>query len=106
MGALEAVQSLRYRFGKDHLDASTPLMTALLLGNYEIAMLLVREGARLDLRNSRKCSAADLAQGAPQLLQEVLQGDSLCTVKCDRSAPQALKTWARVCTKPDRDKKN
>lgn len=85
LGALEALQSLRYRFGKDtaltrlgyHLDGSTPLMAALLLGNYETAMLLLREGARLDLRNARKFSAADLAQGAPKLLQEILQGDSV-----------------------------
>lgn len=85
MGGLVALQSFRYRFGKDtaltrlgyHLDGSTPLMTALLLGNYETAMLLLREGARLDLRNARKFSAADLAQRAPQLLQEILQGDSV-----------------------------
>jgi hypothetical protein len=52
-------------------------MLALLRGNYEPATILLREGARLDLRNLRKFSAADLAQGAPELLQEILKGDSV-----------------------------
>ena len=81
LGALEALQSLRYQFGKDtaltrlsYHDGSTPLMTALLLGNYETAMLLLREVAGLDLRNE-KFTAADLAQA--HKLQEILQGDSV-----------------------------
>lgn len=84
-GSLVALQSLRYRCGRDtaltrgsyHLFGSTPLMLALLRGNYETATILLREGARLDLRNLRKFSAADLAQGAPELLQEILKGDSV-----------------------------
>lgn len=52
-------------------------MMAILSGNYETAMTLLREGARVDLRNARNVSAADLAEGAPQLLQEILKGDSI-----------------------------
>ena len=86
-GSLVALQSLRYRCGRDtaltrgsyHLFGSTPLILALLRGNYETAMILLREGARLDLRNLRKFSAADLAQGAPELLQEILRG-RLCVL--------------------------
>eukprot|EP00435_Cladocopium_sp_Y103_P046761 s657_g13.t1 len=84
LGALVALQSLRYRFTDTaltrqcyHLPGSTPLMMAILCGNYETAMTLLREGARLDLRNSRNVVAADLAEGAPQLLQEILKGDSI-----------------------------
>ena len=84
-GSLVALQSLRYRCGSDtfltrgsyHLSGSTPLMIALLLGNYETAMILLREGARLDLRNARNVSATDLSQGAPEILQEILRGDSV-----------------------------
>ena len=84
LGALVALQSLRYRWTDTaltrhlyHLPGSTPLMMAILSGNYEIAMTLLREGARVDLRNARNVSAADLAEGAPQLLQEILMGDSI-----------------------------
>lgn len=84
LGALVALQSLRYRWTDTaltrhlyHLPGSTPLMMAILSGNYEIAMTLLREGARVDLRNARNVSAADLAEGAPQLLQEILTGDSI-----------------------------
>ena len=52
-------------------------MLALLSGNYETATILLREGARLDLRNDRQVTAADLAQGAPEFLQEILRGDSV-----------------------------
>ena len=84
-GLIVAVQSLSYQLGKDtastqqfyHAHGSTPLMQALLIGNYEIAMLLLREGARLDLRNARKFAAADLSGGAPETLNEILQGDSV-----------------------------
>ncbi|CAJ1386850.1 unnamed protein product [Effrenium voratum] len=79
------LQSLRYRFGTDtaltrqcyHFNGSTPLMLALLSGNFEIAMILLREGARLDLRNAQNFSALDLAYGAPDPLQEILRGDSI-----------------------------
>ena len=84
LGALVALQSLRYRWSDTaltrhlyHLPGSTPLMMAILSGNFEIAMTLLREGARVDLRNARNVLAADLADGAPHLLQEILQGDSV-----------------------------
>ena len=84
-GLVVAAQSLSYQLGKDtasarwfyHFHGSTPLMQALLIGNYEIAMLLLREGARLDLKNAHKFSAADLSGGAPETLNEILQGDSV-----------------------------
>ena len=84
-GLIVAAQSLSYQLGKDtastrwfyHFHGSTPLMQALLMGNYEIAMVLLREGARLDLRNARKFAAADLSGGAPETLNEILQGDSV-----------------------------
>ena len=85
LGGLIAFLSLRYVCGRDTaatrqfytLPGSTPLMLALLSGNYETATILLREGARLDLRNDRQVTAADLAQGAPEFLQEILRGDSV-----------------------------
>ena len=85
LGVFAALQSLRYRFGRDtaltrqcyYLQGAAPLMGAVLSGNYETAMILLREGARLDLRNARNCSAADLARGAPDFLQEMLKGGSM-----------------------------
>lgn len=84
-GAVFGFMSLKYRLGKvtpatrmlHHLPGSTPLMAAILHASYEAAWLLITEGARLDVRNARQCSAADLARevGVPQLIQEALDGE-------------------------------
>ena len=52
-------------------------MVAILHASYETAWLLITEGARLDVQNSRNFSAADLARmvGVPQVIQEVLDGE-------------------------------
>ena len=44
----------------------TPLMAAIMSGQYEGAAALIAAGARLDLRDSRNWTAADFAQGVPQ----------------------------------------
>lgn len=84
-GAIIGFMSLKYRLGKvtsatrmlHHLPGSTPLMAAILHASYDAAWLLITEGARLDVRNARSCSAADLARevGVPQLIQEALDGE-------------------------------
>lgn len=84
-GMLYFLGSLRYRLGKItsatrryyHLHGATPLMMAILSANFETAWILVSSGARVDLRNARNCSAADLARevGVPKILQEALTGE-------------------------------
>ena len=50
-------------------------MFSVLTGNYEAALLLMSAGARLDIQNSRKKTAADLARTvcAPASLVQALQ---------------------------------
>ena len=62
-----------------HVLGATPLMLAVLRANYETAWILITAGARIDLQNARKYSAADLARmkGAPEIIQEVLDGDAV-----------------------------
>ena len=46
-----------------HHGHQTPLMAAIMSGQYEAAAALIAAGARMDLRNSRNWAAADFAQG-------------------------------------------
>ena len=56
-----AAKSLQHRFGRAtmmtrwiyHLQYQTPLMAAVMSGQYEGAAALVARGARLDVRNAR-----------------------------------------------------
>ncbi|CAE7815365.1 ANKHD1 [Symbiodinium sp. CCMP2456] len=59
-----------------HHYGATPLMIAIICGNYEAAAALLVRGARLDLRNSRNKTAADLARemSSPDYLMAALQG--------------------------------
>ena len=53
-----------------HWRDATPLMVSILVRNYSISRILLEARARIDLRNSRKQTAFDLAikQGAPDAL--------------------------------------
>ena len=53
-----------------HWRDATPLMLSILVRNYSISRILLEAKARIDLRNSRKQTAFDLAikQGAPDAL--------------------------------------
>ncbi|CAE7419445.1 ANK2 [Symbiodinium sp. CCMP2592] len=76
-------KALQHRYGKDtplsrfcyHTDGQTPLMAAIMSGQYEGAATLIASGARVDLRNSRGWTAADFAAGhlLPDFLREALQ---------------------------------
>ncbi|CAJ1363796.1 unnamed protein product [Effrenium voratum] len=59
-----------------HSPGATPLMMAILMGNYECAAALIAAGAQLHLRNSRGWTAADFARwrSVPEFLQEALEG--------------------------------
>ncbi|CAE7285312.1 ANKK1 [Symbiodinium sp. CCMP2592] len=59
-----------------HARGGTPLMMALVTGNYEFAAALIAAGAQLTPRNARGCCAADLVskQSAPDFLLEAFQG--------------------------------
>ena len=59
-----------------HHYGATPLKIAIICGNYEAAAALLVRGARLDWRNSRNKTAADLARemSSPDYLMAALQG--------------------------------
>ncbi|CAJ1453637.1 unnamed protein product [Effrenium voratum] len=59
-----------------HGHGASPLITALLLGQYEAAAALIAEGARLHTPNSRGMTAADFIAGnpVPEFLKEALDG--------------------------------
>ncbi|CAE7595601.1 ANK2 [Symbiodinium sp. CCMP2456] len=74
--------SLQHRLGRVststriayHSSDSTPLMLGVLSGQHAGVLALVKMGARLDLKNSRKRTASDMALEvrAPEKLQEAL----------------------------------
>ncbi|CAE7388613.1 ANKRD44, partial [Symbiodinium sp. KB8] len=83
---LFARKALQHRLGQErtvltthayHVHGSTPLMQAIRSAQHEAAAALVAAGARLDLCNCRKWTAADFARGQsiPHFLQLGLEGD-------------------------------
>ena len=58
-----------------HHSKATPLMCCIVCGCFDAAAALIAAGARLDLKNHRGKTAADLAQenGAPDFVLEALQ---------------------------------
>ena len=81
---LFGAKALQHRYGKSssmsrwayHRYGQTPLMAAVMTGQYEGAAALIAAGARLDLRNSRDWTAADFATGhsVPQFLTDGFEG--------------------------------
>ena len=80
--ALFGIKGLQYRFGKRtmvtrwgyHYGGQTPLMAAVMSGQFEGAAALIAAGARLDMRNCRNWTAADFARGhsVPDFLTDAL----------------------------------
>ena len=83
-GILFAAKAMQHRFGKAtiltrlayHGHGATPLMLAVMTGQYEGAAALIAAGATLDLRNARNRTVADFAreQSVPHFLKEGLEG--------------------------------
>ena len=94
---LFAGKSLQYKFGRKtvlttlayHVHGSTPLMQAIRSAQFEAAAALIAAGARLDLCNCRRWTAADFARGQsiPRFLQLGLDGDPS---ECRRVSSLAL----------------
>ena len=84
-GIYNHIQALRFRMGKrstsgmmaHHINGATPLMLAVMSGQYEGAAALIAAGARLDLRNEHKCSVSDFARqlSVPKFLSQALDGN-------------------------------
>lgn len=85
LGLFWRLKGLQYRAGWRstqlrgvgyHHYGATPLMIAIICGNFEAAAALMVRGARLDLRNSRRRTAADLARemSSPDYLIAALGG--------------------------------
>lgn len=86
LGALVALQSLRYRCGQVtsltrmlyHIQGATPLMLALLTGNHQSATLLIMAGATLELQNARNYTAAELVElPVPEVIEVALSRDAI-----------------------------
>ena len=83
-GILFAVKSMQYRFGRHtiltrlayHGHGATPLMLAVMTGQYEGAAALLAAGASSDTRNARNRTVTDFAreQSVPLFLREALEG--------------------------------
>ena len=94
---LVAVNSLKHRIARTsvlasssyHASGRTPLMAAVQNAKYEGAAALIAAGARLDIRNDRRWTAADFAgsQELPSFLRRGLEGDP---TECRRVASLAL----------------
>ena len=94
---LVAAKTLQHRLGRKtllsrwtyHHSGQTPLMAAVMTGQYEGAATLIAAGARLDLCNSRTWTVADFAQGrsVPRFLLEAFEGQ---LESCQRVAARAL----------------
>ena len=77
-------KSLQHRFGRAtvltefsyHHRGSTPLIQAIRTAQWECAGALIAAGAKADLRNCRRWSAADFVRGQsiPRFLQMALDG--------------------------------
>lgn len=84
VGIVHKVKGLQFRFGRTtmmrrmayHSRGATPLMLAILCGNFEAAAMLLVEGARTDIRNDRGKTAVDLASEllVPDYLLDALKG--------------------------------
>lgn len=84
VGIVHKVKGLQFRFGHTtmmrrmayHSRGATPLMLAILCGNFEAAAMLLVEGARTNIRNDRGKSAVDLASEllVPDYLLDALKG--------------------------------
>jgi len=76
--------SVRYQLGRRtltsthayHCAGSTPLMLAVITGQYETSSALIAAGARLDVRNARSWTVQELAKELPLpgFLREALEG--------------------------------
>eukprot|EP00913_Durusdinium_trenchii_P030676 g28730.t1 len=107
VGLLVKVMALKHRFGKQthfsrmsfHAKGATPLMQAVMGGQYEAAAALIARGARLDLRNSHGYTVADLAKGRspPVFLVQAFAGQ---LAGCLRVASLALGNHIRKQIEP------
>eukprot|EP00438_Fugacium_kawagutii_P002724 Skav222426 [mRNA] locus=scaffold2890:234402:234794:- [translate_table: standard] len=97
VGLLYLSQSLQYRLGAQRTGArlgyhsfdATPLMVAVITGQYEGAMALIHAKARVDLMNKRKKTAMDLALDleVPHFLIKALDGEM---ADCKRMVSSAM----------------
>ena len=79
----------RFRTWAYHHHGGTPLMIHIICGNWDVAAVLIANGARLDVRNSRGRSAADFAResSAPEHILSAFEAE---TGKCQSLVPWVL----------------
>ena len=84
LGILFSGLSMRHRWKQStlstyayHHDKATPLMCSVITSSFEATAMLLAAGARTDLRNSRGCTAADIAveTSAPDYILSALHED-------------------------------
>lgn len=118
LAMVNRVKGLQYKYGRHtmmrrfayHSSGATPLLLAIICGNYEAAARLLYEGASADQRNARGVSPAELAEelgGMPDYLLEALGGEMMkCssivtagTVKSQASAGSGA-DWLEAIEEP------
>ncbi|CAE7428458.1 unnamed protein product [Symbiodinium necroappetens] len=91
-------QSLLSTYAHHHSKA-TPLMLSLCSQAYAAAAILIASGARLDLKNSRGCTAADIAQltAAPEWVLRAARGEAEAIRACEDMADEhGHRIWLRM----------
>lgn len=91
-----------------HHYRATPLMAAIICGNFEMAAVLIDEGARLDLKNSRGKTAFDFARemSAPDFVLDAFEGDmtkcaSLASAASTSPSPRSPRSSRSMRAKPE-----
>jgi len=91
-------QSLLSTYAHHH-SKTTPLMLSLCSQAYAAAAILIASGARLDLKNSRGCTAADIAQltAAPGWVLSAARGEADAIRACEDMADEhGHRIWLRM----------
>lgn len=109
LGLFVRVSTLKHRFGRRsnfsrmafHAKGATPLMQAVMGGQWEAAATLLARGARADMRNARGSTAADLARSPPPFIAQAFHGDSSGCLRVASLALGAMASLGEIETKEE-----
>ncbi|CAE7827817.1 ANKDD1A [Symbiodinium sp. CCMP2592] len=108
MGLMMAYFSLRHRWSQSTLSTyayhhyqATPLMCSVITSSFEATAILLAAGARLDLRNARGLTAADLAKevSAPDHVVASLEGSKEAVERLTQDVADFVKEYFLMTTK-------
>jgi len=108
MGLMMAYFSLRHRWSQSTLSTyayhhyqASPLMCSVITSSFEATAILLAAGARLDLRNARGLTAADLARevSAPDHVVASLEGSKEAVERLTQDVADFVKEYFLMTTK-------